>query len=252
MITLTSLATGELVSLLDADWITAHRTAVTAAIAVKHLARRDASRVAVIGSGTQARELLAATAQVMTMTQVEVFSPTARNREAFAGDMESALQVPVRPTGDAERAIRSADVVLSAFRAGTSPVIRADMVTPGTTICGISSVRPKNREVDTELWRRSRVVVDDLEHVRESGDGRAAAEHGLASGQDVAELWQVLQGAEQGRGADDDIVMFKSVGTAEQDIALAALVLDRARELGYGETVHGFPATRPIQSREPR
>jgi alanine dehydrogenase len=91
------------------------------------------------------------------------------------------------------------------------------------------------------------VVVDDLEHVRHSGDGKIAAAEGLAEASDVAELWQVLQDPSLGRPSDQDRVLFKSVGTAEQDIALAALVMERAQTLDLGETIDDFPSLRPIQ-----
>jgi alanine dehydrogenase len=247
MIAMIALADGELVALLDADWVTATRTAVTAAIAVRHLARSGADRVAVVGSGTQARALLEATAAVLTPSQVLVHSPTAANREKFAGEMAGQLGVPVLPVDRLEDALEASDIVLSAFRAKGSPVIHGDAIRAGTLVCGISAVRPGHREIDMSLWGISRVVVDDLKHVCESGDGRAAVERGLTD--DVPELWQVLRDPSLGRRDDDERVLFKSVGTAEQDIALAAIVVERAQALGLGEQLGEFPALRPIQGR---
>jgi alanine dehydrogenase len=251
MIAMIALADGELVALLDADWITAYRTAATAAIAVRHLARPDAEQVTVIGSGTQARALLEACTQVLTPRRVVVYSPTTENRERFASEMSEQLELPVEAASDPDPALRAADVVLSAFRANGTPVIHSDAIAPGALVCGISAVRPDHREIDMSLWRRSRVVVDDLVHVRESGDGRVAAELGLTNAEDVPELWQVLRDPALGRRSDSEAVLFKSVGTAEQDIALAALVLDRAVGLGLGEQLEAFPSLRPMQSRRP-
>ncbi|WP_216894348.1 ornithine cyclodeaminase family protein [Nocardia alni] len=249
VIAMTDLETGELVAMLDADWITAFRTAATAAIAVKHLAPSNARQVTVIGSGTQARALLEASATVLRPDRVLVCSRTVANREQFARDLSTRLDLDIEPIGDTTAALKSADVVLSAIRAGSEPVIRGDAVREGALVCGISSVRPQHREVDMDLWSRSRVVVDDLPHVRESGDGLAATELHLTSEQEVKELWQVLQDPAQGRRSDSERVLFKSVGTAEQDIALAALVVRRAREAGIGQVIEDFPAVRPIQSR---
>jgi ornithine cyclodeaminase/alanine dehydrogenase-like protein (mu-crystallin family) len=248
MISLISLVDGELVAMLDADWITAFRTAATAAIAVRYLAPADARTVTVIGSGTQARALLEAAAQVMMPTRVLVHSPTAANRELFASEVGAETGLAIEPAADGDAALAAADVVLSAYRAGVQPAIHLSQTRPGSLVCAISSVRPEHREVDVELWRASRVVVDDLEHVRSSGDGRAATEAGLTADGDVTELWQVLQNPGRGRVSDAERVLFKSVGTAEQDIALAALTLERCRELGVGETIDGFPALRPIQT----
>ena len=251
LIAMTSLSDGELVAMVDADWITAFRTAATAAIAVKHLARSGADQITVIGSGTQARALLEATTHVLRPAKVRVYSPTAANRERFAEEMGEQLGVPIEPADDLDAAVNAADVVLSAIRANGSPVIDAGALRDGQLVCGISSVRPEHREVDMSVWRSSRVVVDDLEHVRESGDGRAATELGLTDAADVPELWQVLQDPSLGRRNDDERVLFKSVGTAEQDMALAAIVLQRARELGLGQDLGEFPSIRPIQSAQP-
>ena len=221
------------------------RTAVTSALAVRHLARRDAEVLTVVGSGTQARALLEATVKVMSPRQVLVHSPTRANREWFAEEMTARLGVPVKAVAGLDDAVNVADVVLSAFRANGKPVISAGVVREGSLVCGISSVRPEHREVDTDVWSCSRVVVDDLVHVRESGDGRAATALGLTS--DCTELWQVLRDPARGRASDTERVLFKSVGTAEQDIALAAVALDHAITMGLGQQVDEFPSLRPIQ-----
>lgn len=244
-----SLADGSLTALLDADWITAYRTAATSAIAVRHLARAGTGQLGVLGSGTQARALLETTRQVFEPSRVLVFSPTPGNRSRFAADMEDQLGVPVSPVVSADEVLSQSDVVLSAFRAGGSPVIHAEALREGALVCGISSVRPEHREVDTSVWEASRVVVDDLPHVLESGDGRAAAAAGLARAGDISELWQVLRDPSSGRRSADERVLFKSVGTAEQDIALAAIALKNATEMGLGQELAEFPSIRPIQSR---
>ncbi|HTX09630.1 MAG TPA: ornithine cyclodeaminase family protein [Solirubrobacteraceae bacterium] len=249
MIALIARADGELVALLDADWITAFRTAATVAIAVRHLAPQRVETMTMIGSGTQARALLEAVAAVLTPGQVLVYSPTAENRDRFAADIREQFALPSEAVSDAAGAINASEVVLSAFRAGAEPVIHADAVRDGALVCGISSVRPEHREVDVSVWETSRVFVDDLAHVRQSGDGRAATELGFTADGNVRELWELLRDPTLGRRSRDERVLFKSVGTAEQDIALAALVVDRARELGVGEQLDEFPSRRPIQSR---
>ena len=248
MISLISLTDGSLVAMLDADWITAYRTAATAAIAVRHLKPAVTETIAVMGSGTQARALLEATALTVTPKQVLVYSPTAANRELFAAEVGEDLGLAIEAVAEPETALNAADVVLSAYRAGPEPSISLEATKPGSLVCGISSVRPENREVDMELWAGSRIVVDDREHVSHSGDGRAAVAQGLFDEAGITELWEVLQDSSRGRRSDDERLLFKSVGTAEQDIALAALVMERAQVLGIGEPVAEFPALRPIQT----
>jgi ornithine cyclodeaminase/alanine dehydrogenase len=249
MIQLIRVSDGATVALMDANWITAYRTAAAAAIAARHLKPAGAGTITVIGSGTQARALLDATSQVVDAKRVYICSPTAANRERLAADMAARLPgVDVRPAEDTRAAVKAADIVLSAYRAKGDPVIFADDLKPGALVCGISSVRPQHREVDVSVWASSRVVADDLGHVLESGDGEAAHALGLAGPERVAELWQVLRDPASGRRTADETVLYKSVGTAEQDIALASIVFERILALGLGEDLGDFPALRPIQS----
>jgi ornithine cyclodeaminase/alanine dehydrogenase len=249
MIQLIRVSDGATVALMDANWITAYRTAAAAAIAVRHLKPANAGTIAVIGSGTQARALLDAASQVVDPKRVFICSPTAANRERLAADMAAQLKgVEVVPAADARAAVRTADIVLSGYRAKGNPVIFAEDLKPGALVCGISSVRPQHREVDVSVWQNSRVVADDLEHVLESGDGEAAKTLGLAGSDRVAELWQVLRDPALGRRSPDETVLYKSVGTAEQDIALASIVFERVVALGMGEDLGDFPGLRPIQS----
>lgn len=248
VIAMISLTSGEFVALLDADWITAYRTALTSAIAVRRLARTDAECMTVIGSGTQARALLEAAANVLRPQRILVYSPTPSNRERFAAEMTERVGIPVECADDRDAALKAGDVVLSAFRANGEPIIRAENLRPGSLVCGISSVRPEHREVDTSVWQCSRVVVDDLAHVRDSGDGRAATEMGLTGEDSVVELWQLLRDPSLGRHGEAERILFKSVGTAEQDIALAAIAYEQATALGLGQRLDDFPNLRPIQS----
>lgn len=249
MIQLIRIEDGATVALMDANWITAYRTAAAAAIAAKYLQPNTVQTVAVIGSGTQARALIDTVLQVIRPAQVIVCSPTAANRERLAADM--AVKFPAVAFSSAalsQDVLQQADIVLSGYRANGDPVVHASDLKCGALVCGISSVRPQHREVDVSVWAQSRVVADDLAHVLESGDGRLAQEQKLAGHDRVVELWQVLREPTRGRRSFDETVLYKSVGTAEQDIALASIVFDRVTKLGLGEDLGDFPNLRPIQS----
>lgn len=248
LIAMISLADGSLAALLDADWITAYRTAAVSAIAVRHLAAPAAATIGVLGSGTQARALLQTTAQVLTPARVLVYSPTPEHCAAFAAEMTGQLGIAVESVPEPGEVLAGSDVILSAYRAGAEPVIHAAPLRPGALVCGISSVRPQHREVDVAVWAASRVITDDTAHVLESGDGRAATAAGHDPGR-LTELWQVLRDPALGRQHPDQQILFKSVGTAEQDIALAAIALANATSLGLGRDLGDFPSLRPIQAR---
>ena len=109
----------------------------------------------------------------------------------------------------------------------------------------ISAVRPEARELDEQVWARAAVrAVDDRVHVLESGDGRAALASGVVRADDLVELWELIGGQRAGRQHPDDVTVFKSVGTALQDLSLAAAIYRRARDQGRGVEVGDFPHAR--------
>lgn len=253
MIQLIRIEDGATVALMDANWITAYRTAAAAAIAARHLKPPISDTIAVIGSGTQARALIDAALQVVAAKRVVICSPTPGNRERLAADM--AAQFPAVEFSAAAASpdiLRQADIILSGYRAKDKPVLFGTDLKSGALVCGISSVRPQHREVDLSVWAQSRVVADDLEHVLESGDGLVAEQNHLAGRDRVVELWEVLRDPTLGRRSTEETLLYKSVGTAEQDIALASMVFERVTALGLGEQLGDFPALRPIQSERDR
>lgn len=159
------LPTGELLAMMDADWLTAQRTAATAAIGVDMLASKSIRRVGVLGSGEQARAMLIAASKVRHLAQIDVFSPTPAHRIAFAETIGREHGLNINPVERPEQAVVGCDLLLSVFRAGKEPLVSADWITPGMHICAASSVRPVARELADEIWRKAAVVaVDDRIH----------------------------------------------------------------------------------------
>jgi ornithine cyclodeaminase/alanine dehydrogenase len=243
------LPTGELLAMMDADWLTAQRTAATAAIAVDLLARNPIRTVGVLGSGEQARSMLIAASKVRQLQQVNVFSPTPAHRHAFAEQIGREQRLNITPVERPEQAVVGCDLLLSVFRAGKEPFVAADWITPGMHICAASSVRSAARELEDHIWRKAAVVaVDDRTHAFESGDGRSAIASRSFDAECAIELWELVGGQKRGRSADSDVsdvTLFKSVGTALQDLAVAKAVYRRARQKGVGRDLGRFPKMRP-------
>lgn len=245
-VALYDLPTGELLAQIDADWLTAQRTAATAAVAIDVMARGRINCVGVIGSSDQARATLSAAAQVRALSTVKVFSPTPTNRNAFAETMSERLGLDVVPVDRTEDAVIGCDLVLSVYRAGSKPVLCADWIGPGTHVNAASAVRPEARELEDEVWRKcSSVAVDDREHAFQSGDGRSVVKSGTFIPEMAAELWEVVSGKRKPRSTEDCITLFKSVGTALQDLALAKAIYDRVKPRGVGKDIGAFPSMRP-------
>jgi alanine dehydrogenase len=240
------LPTGELLATMDADWLTAQRTAATAAIGVDILARKVACTVGLLGSGEQARSLLIAASKVRRFSKIKVFSPTHAHRQAFAETMRREQALEVEPVESAEQAVAGSDLVLSVFRAGKEPVVKANWITPGTHVSAASSVRPAARELEDGIWRSASVVaVDDRQHAFESGDGKSALASQSFSAERAVELWELVSGNKPGRTNDSEITLFKSVGNALQDLAIANAIYRRAKAAGLGRDVGPFPRMRP-------
>src|SRR5688572_27794987 len=211
--------TGEPLVLMDGRLITEERTAAVSAVATKYLARPDASVLALIGSGVQARSHLKALRLVRDFREVRVWSP--RHAADFAREHG------VRATSSAEEAVAGADVIVTATSSKT-PVLRGEWLSPGAHINAVGAPRPDWRELDDEVLRRARLYVDSREAAeKESGDARAAPEV-------VAELGEVAAGTKPGRRSADEITVFKSLGLAVEDVVTAELVYRKA--LGTGRT----------------
>jgi alanine dehydrogenase len=240
------LPSGELLAMMDADWLTAQRTAATAAIGVDVLARKTIRSVGVLGSGEQARSMLIAASKVRHLPQINVFSPTPAHRQAFAEAIGREQRLNVKPVDHPKQAVAGCDLLLSVFRAGKEPAVSADWITPGMHICAASSVRPVARELEDDIWRKAAVVaVDDRAHAFESGDGRSAIASRAFDPERAVELWELVSGKQRGRITDSDITLFKSVGTALQDLAIANAIYLRAKQKGVGRDVGNFPKMRP-------
>jgi ornithine cyclodeaminase/alanine dehydrogenase-like protein (mu-crystallin family) len=206
--------TGEPVALMDGRLITELRTAAASAVASDLLARRDASVLAILGSGVQAASHLAALRLVRTVREIRVWSP--RNASRFAADHG------VLAAASAEEAVRGADLIVTATSA-TTPVLHGDWVSPGAHVNAVGACRPDWRELDDALLGRARVWVDSAEAaLRESGDVIAAGTDRLAG-----EIGSTAAGALAGRSGPDEITIFKSLGVAVEDVAAAELVLAR-------------------------
>ena len=223
MILLFRPETGEPLVTMDGRLITEMRTAAVSALATDALARADASVLAILGSGVQARSHLAALRIVRKFREVRVWSP--RNANEFA------RQFNISAATSAEEAVRGADVIVVAT-AATAPVLMGEWLSPGVHINAVGATRPNWRELDDAALRKARIYVESREAaMKESGDI-------IAAGQVFAEIGEVVAGSKNGRKSDEEITLFKSVGVAIEDIAAAALVYRNA----------GRRMTRPGQS----
>lgn len=231
-------ATGAPQAILDGRYITEARTAAVSAVSAKLLAPPDAARVAIIGSGVQARSHLEALAHVRPIREVRVWSPTPARREAFAREMQPLTGAAIQPVDTPERAVRGADLI-ALVSAAHEPVVRSEWIGEGAHVCAVGACRPDQREMDTALVCRARVFVDSMEGaLAEAGDLVIPIREGAFAADRIAgELGQVLAGRIDGRTTASQVTVFKSLGMAVEDAAAAHLAYRRATERGLGTTV---------------
>jgi alanine dehydrogenase len=241
---------GEPLALLDGSGMNPFKTGAAGAVAVDALAREDASTLALVGAGKQARGQLLATATVRDFDAVEVFSPTRDHRESFAEEFDDRLAADVTAVDSAEAAVRDADVVVTATTA-SEPVFDGEWLAPGTHVTAMGQYHPEKREVDVTTVERATYVPDLRERVTvDAGAFVAALEAGAVDEDHVqAELGAVVAGITPGRTHDDEITLFDSGGTAIETVAAGYLLYERARDAGRGTEVDLAPASEAMPGR---
>lgn len=227
--------TGALVALMDGRYITEARTAAVSAVSARHQARPDASTLAILGTGVQARSHLEALAQVRTLTDIRVWSPKLSSRERFVAEMAGHVPGRLRAADDAEQAVGGADIVVLVTSSPT-PVIEDAWVDRGAHVISVGACRPTQREMAPALVARGRLVVDSRAGaLAESGDIVQGIREGRFTESHVAgELGEVVLGRVAGRETADQVTIFKSLGMAVEDVAAADLAYRRALETGAG------------------
>jgi alanine dehydrogenase len=219
----------ELLALVEADRLGQLRTGAASAVAARHLARPGARTLGVIGTGWQAESQVACIRSALPgIERVVAYSRTEERLLDFCRRFEAE---PAEYNTDAA----AADVVVT-ITTSRDPVLRGEWLQAGALICAAGANRIQARELDNVVVERAAFVCcDSKEQARiEAGDLVEPVERGVLDWLEVHELAEVVGAETVGRQRDDDIVLFKSVGIAAEDLAVAVVVLERARESGLG------------------
>jgi alanine dehydrogenase len=240
--------TGAPLAVFDGASLNPFKTGATGAVGIDALARADATDLAVIGSGSQARGQLRAAVTVRDFEAVRVFSPTPENRESFAEAMDADLDPTVDAVDSSTAAVADADVVITATTA-SEPVFDGEDLPDGAHVTCMGQYDPEKREVDAETVARATYVPDLRERVeRDAGAFLLAREAGAIGDDHVhAELGEVVAGVEPGRTHEDEVTLFDSGGTAIETVAAAHVLYQKAVDAGFGRAVEFLPASRAFE-----
>jgi alanine dehydrogenase len=222
----------ELLALVEADRLGQRRTGAASAVAAKHLARPGARTLGVIGAGWQAEsQVECLRAALPGIDRVVAYSRTEERLDEFCRRFDAE---PAEYNRDAAEQ----DIVVT-MTTSRDPVLRGEWLREGTLVCAAGANRIDARELDNAVIERAAFVCcDSKEQARlEAADIAEPVEQGVLDWLEVHELAEVVGGEVQGRAHEEDIVLFKSLGIAAEDIAVAKVVYDRALERGVGESL---------------
>ncbi len=233
-----SAETGELLALMNASAITAIRTAAVSGVATDLLAREDASDLAIIGAGVQARTHLKAIAEVRPIKRCRVASRNIEHARQLAKEMSGSAPCAIEPVETVVEALEGADLIATVTNS-KEPVVHREWISPGVHLNVVGSSTPLAREVDTATIAESALFIDRREStLNEAGDYLFAMREGAIGPEHIrAELGEVLTGQKPGRTSPEEITLFKSLGLAVEDLAAANYLYRKAKESNAGTWV---------------
>jgi len=230
--------TGRPLAVMDGAYLTALRTGATSAVATDLLAKKDAHIAALFGAGVQAHTQLEAICNVRSIKKIWVYDCVKEIAEAFVKEMKSfgnPISSNILVAESPAQAVREADIVCT-VTTSLKPVFNNDDLKKGVLINGFGSFTPEMQEIPPQTVLRSKVIVDSLNaSLIEAGDLIVPIKEGLITEQHIhGEIGQVAAGYLSGRESNDEIIFFKSVGLAVQDVAVAESIYLNAEKLGVG------------------
>ena len=238
MVILFSQETGEPQALMNASQITATRTAAVSAVATRLLARPHAGNLGIIGAGVQARTHLEALSLVRSIKRARVACRTRDHAMQLVRELQDKFEFPIEAVNSNEEAVRGADLIVTATSAH-EPVLERQWIADGAHINAIGTHSPQSREIDSATMAAARIFADRRESVlNEAGDYLLAAQEGAVGPESiVAEIGELVINAKQGRTADSEVTLFKSLGLAIEDVVCAEYLLRKAKAENVGSWV---------------
>lgn len=229
--------TGRAIALLEGSSLTAIRTGAASGAAIDLLARKDSKIVAIFGAGAQGHTQLAAACAARKIETAFIFDADPGKARAFTEEMKTLIK-DIRVAQSAKDAVENADIICTATTS-SKPVFADKDIKAGTHISAVGSYTPEMQEVPAETLQRAKIFVDSrAASLEEAGDIIQPMRAGLFDESHICgELGEVALGRIPGRGSDEEITYFKSVGVAVQDAMAAQIALTNARKMNIGTEV---------------
>lgn len=218
---------GALMAVVDGSEITAIRTAAVSALATDKLSRVNSKILCLLGTGTQAKAHLEAMLTVRPIELVKIWSRNFQNANQFKEEMQQKFKVSINLCDTAEEAALDADIICT-VTSSKDPILKDAWVKEGVHVNAVGACRPDERELDSELVRKSKFYVDSIESAQnESGDYLIPLKEGMITPNHIiGEIGEILMNKSTGRASETDITIFKSLGLAIEDIAAANFIYE--------------------------
>lgn len=236
LVTLLDGDTGFPCAVMDGGYITTARTGAAGAVAAKYLARKNSSKVLIVGAGNQARIQLQALLKVMPkLTKAYIYSPIKKEVQDYVTEMSPVCNMileGITEEIDLKNAAEQADIIVT-VTPSKKPLIRKEWIKPGTHINAIGSDGPGKQELDTAILENAKVIADAIKQVVQFGECQHGVNQGIfkKSGEGIyAEIGEIVCGLKKGRETDEEITVFDATGIAALDVATANLAYQRQKE----------------------
>ncbi|RUM22600.1 ornithine cyclodeaminase family protein [Rhizobium phaseoli] len=219
---------GALICVMDGSLILGLRTGASGAVSVKALARKNATTVASIGTGNQARMQIRSINEIMKIEEIHAWDSNPDTLFKYKTDIESELGIPVMMANSKKEAVEQADILVTTTR-GKGSLVEAGWVRPGTHIVAIGTDQQGKQELDPEIFRNAKLVVDSMAQCTEKGETWHPLNKNIITKDDIhGEIGEILLGRKPGRESDDEITIFDSTGMAIQDNTTASKIYHNA------------------------
>ena len=231
-IILSDPSTGYPLAIMDATYITNIRTGAAGGVAVKYLARKDSTIIGFVGAGVQAKTQLLAIIEVLPqIKEVKVFDLDRDISQKYVDEMMAKLGVNIHPVETVQDATE-ADIVVTTTPS-KKPVVKKQHIKPGTHINAIGADAKGKQELEADLLRSGKIIVDDIEQASHSGEINVPLSEGIMKIEDIyGTLGEVVANVKKGREDNEEITIFDSTGLAIEDVVCAKIVYDKAKKRG--------------------
>jgi len=230
---------GSVRCIMSANRLTQLRTGAASAVATKFLARKDSKIVGIIGAGIQGQGQLEALSKVVSIQSGLIYDVVNQSATRMVDYAKNKLGIELKIGNSPDEVTKYSDVLVTTTTS-KDPFLMPNMIEPGTHINAVGSNLPGRREVHETLLKRATVYVDSLDQVlKESGDLIAPISSGQYSAENISgEIGEVIAGRKPGRTSKEQITLFKSVGIAVEDLAVAELIYQEAVNEKLGKEIN--------------